>query len=425
MASWAEDLNNYVKQKCHTAPPLVPIVRFTRKGVHPEVPRQFNILTNAAASEEAAIRFEEQLRLNSEKHVKRGIAREMSAANHGYNIISMQPRYGMSVEAVDQMGGNQEPKGKRSHPEYTKYNVITMEPNYSEVLEEERKENEKKHAARQPRHQRERNIISHRYVADHETRAERDETENRNRVNLIANSLAGYNPVTCKYRHKDIEDADVRSRREREEHQREVVSHHTYKVSGIVGRSEGHAYDVVSNELYNPGFVLRVQQEAMRGVPQRAFLRQAWEYQRDVEEAVRDADADRAARRISHERELAIQRRGYDVICNKPFGLSRAEEIAGKEADPIVAHESVRPNLPMDLLRQKSITEQLEENAKPKEWFSSTVLRQSGPRTSYERVFNVPPSEALGETATFEGRRRLILPALEKLSKTQSMRTFS
>jgi hypothetical protein len=429
MSSWGEDLQRYQAQK-HHAPVIERQEHYTRKskGLHLDKTgtRDFDIISNTIPNPATRESFHSTQARLTETHIKRGIAKEMSAANHGYNILSMQPRFGMSDDAIRTMGGNQEQRGKRMFDIPENYHIITMEPKRQEVLDAEVAEAEKaiRRTSRRPR--RATNIVNHRYLVDNDNRAAADEEERRRRLDIIADASSKFNPVSGKFRRLETEEADLLKKSSAEAKQREVVANHTYQVSTLVGRSEGHAYDIVCNHLYNPDYVLNLERERSRGIPQRAKLRQEWEQQRDVDEAMREDDARRAESRTKPERINEVLRRGHELLSNKPFGLSQEEvRAAGIEEDAPVKEATIRPVKPLSVLNQRSVLERLEDSAKNREWRETQVLRETGPRTTTERVFHSAPSRSMLGVSTFEGRSKLLLPTLEKtLTEKNSMRQF-
>ena len=211
-----------------------------------------------------------------------------------------------------------------------------------------------------------------------------------------------------------------------EEQLRQVVHDHTYQTSGIVARSEGHAFDIVTNKIYNAEKVLRLDKNAVKGIPQRASLRQAWDYQRDVEEALRDADIGRSLNRMSMDRIVRVQSRGHDIVSNAPYGLSKGEDVAGKELDKtLFASGTARPLIPMGALQQQSVMSKLQpaDGATGR----NDKQRAAGGRPAHKRTREfstfLPVSSAL-LAATFSGRRDLLLPTLQRASCPPSASMF-
>jgi hypothetical protein len=153
-------------------------------------------------------------------------------------------------------------------------------------------------------------------------------------------------------------------------------------------------------------------------------LQQAWQHQRDVDEAIRDNDAFRAVHRTSGERVKETLRRGHELLSNKPFGLSQ-QEASGIQQDAIVMEATMRPVKPLSVLNEKTVLQRLEDAGRPKGWSESTAMRQAGPMTTLERVFQSAPNRLLMEANTFEGRSKVLLPTMEKTMDAQSsMRQF-
>lgn len=441
MASWGESLKEYVHEKCHTAPAIPTEPRYTRKSkatLHPEsvVPRTFDIISNDLHDVTSRERAKQEELQQVAAHVKRGVTKEMRAGQHGYNIISMQPRYGMKAEVVEQLSEGARPRamGKRSYAEYSEYNVVTMQPNYQYVLDREAKEQEQLYAkkAASRRTIRQTDIISQRYRVDHEARAQAEDDALRHRLHQVAEQSSSYNPISCKYRRVDHEEREQAKQAAKEETQRELVQNHTYKASPLVSRSEGHAYDILGDHIHNPQYVYNLQRKEATGIPQRAALRQQWEQQRDVDEVLRDHESKRALARVSAERTNEQLRRGHELLSNKPFGLSREEEAAvgGRKAmEPAVLEATFRPLKPMKVLEKRSVMDTLRSAASANaEWTSTEVLREAGPRTTQERVFHTAPSAPALAVSTYTGRTEHLLPKLDNSQKfgrsTNSVRDF-
>lgn len=440
-ASWGESLKDYVQEKCHTAPTIPTDPRYTRKTkatLQPEtvVPRSYDIISNDLLDASSRDRVKQAELQAVAAHVKRGVAKEMRAGQHGYNIISMEPRYGMKADVVEQLSEGARPRatGKRAFNEYSDYNVVTMQPNYSHVVDREEQEREKLYLkkAASRRTTRPSDLLSGRYKENHEARAAAEEDALRTRLHQIADQSSSYNPISCHYRQEAKELEAREAQTVREERQREVVQNHTYKASPLVSRSEGHAYDILGDHIHNPQYVYNLQRKEATGVPQRAALRQKWEQQRDVDEVLREHESNRALARVSAERTKEQLRRGHEMLSNKPFGLSREEEAAmgGRKAvDPAVLEATFRPLQPMSVLEKPTVMTKLRNAAggeQNKQLSSTTeVLREAGPRTTQERVFHSAPSHAALSVSTFDGRTDLLLPKLKSPANTFGKSTSS
>ena len=428
MSSWADDLNTYVKQKSHAVVPVVSLHRYSRGAGGPPNTREYNILTNEQHKDDASTAYVRSQQAKAEEQVKRAIAKEMRTANHGYNIVNMSPKYGMSEEAVELIGKGcgEHHKGKMILPTPGATNA---HPFATEFVGDAPHE-ELPRQTRKPRNQRPTNIVSHRYIHDHEKRTA-EETENlRHRLEVKALVDAPFNPLTGRFRSLDAELAAQNATADKEARQRMLVDSQLFKVSKVVGRSEGHSYNILASDVvYCEGKLVEAEAQKVRGVPQRAMLRQAWEHQRDADEALRETDARRALARTRDERVKELMRRGHDAITNQPFGLSRGEEAAGA-VSAVAGADTARPPMPMSSLKQPSVMDVLAKSLTATSMHSTEVLRAVGPRSTHERVFhNATAAPAAGSISsapyTYDGRRTLLLPSLAKSTTEKSLRQFS
>jgi hypothetical protein len=227
-----------------------------------------------------------------------------------------------------------------------------------------------------PRFQRQTDIISHRYYHRHDERVADDQARLQATIERkLIDSGADFNPVTQRF-DDQTEQRDAAARGARDAELRDSVKKHTYRVSTLVERSEGHALDIVTSAVHNPQFVLDLDKRRERGVLQRVELRQRWEQQRDVEAAVQDVDATRR--------------------LNRFHPSKKPEWAGGSVVDP------------------PTTKERLEAALTTKPVAASDAFREEGPRTTHERVLNAAPSVMNVAVATYEGRRTLLLPTLDR-----------
>jgi hypothetical protein len=404
--SWAGAMQAYVNEKSHSAPAVEPMHRFVRNDgtARKRAQRDYNIVTCSEA--DPALTASRQARAAQEAadHVTRATERSLKKGYHCYDVVTMQPRYGVDETTVSAIGGNQEPRGKRIHPPepFVSYDIVTNQAVAGrEHIKDDarpRKEPSKNRPVRAT------NVLNHQYTEDNDNKVRAEEQAVQQRIARAVDNGRAFNPITQQFNDASREITERRAKCDSEEQRRELVRTHTYNTSGIVKRSEGHAFDIVTNHVYNPDMVLALDRRDATGVPQRAALRQQWEQRRDVEEAIRDADVDRALRRVAKERLQDSVSHGYDVLSNQPF-------VQVDQADT-----KTKPHLLSltETLRQPSAIERLGQTLQPKPITTTTVVREDGPRTTSERLFNSIDSRTAG-AASFSGRQQLVLPTLEKV----------
>jgi hypothetical protein len=403
--SWAEAMQDYVREKSHTAPPMEPVQRFSRSdgAGRRRYAREYDIVTCGATAD----RVEQQQQQRAQQtadHVTRAMDKSLKKAYHCYDIVTMEPKYGVDGSTVAAMGGNQEPRGKliQAGQQFVNYDIVTNE----RVAGREHIPDERgiRNVISKNRPTRVTNILNHQYIQNHDERVQQDQHAVQARIDRAVDNGRAFNPISQQYNDATREMAARHDKAAYEEHRRELVRTHTYKTSGIVKRSEGHAFDIVTNHVYNPDMVLALDRRDMTSIPQRATLRQQWEHRRDAEEAVRDADVNRALRRVAKERLQDSVSHGYDVLTNQPF-------VQVDQADT-----KTKPHLVTlaASLRDPSAMEKLTHTLTKKATAPTEAVRSEGPRTTSERVFGVvDPRLAAG--STFVGRQQLLLPTLEKV----------
>lgn len=430
-ATWAATLAAYSQEKCNDGPPPSTLHRCVRSdgGSHKRNARDFNIVTlqsrapttgaSAAAvatpSDGAGGRTSKHLspqvaldqaaspeewRAAAVTHIDAARKRQMAKAHHCYDIVTMEPLCGIADAVVTAAGGNQELRGKRiSKQDRSAIDAITHLPPPGReapplpVVARGRKRHDVAASARPF------SIVSHQYRADADAKEAAAASALTNAVAAAALSDRNFNPVTQQFNDARVEEEARVARRNHDFDTVEKVKSHTYKTSRIVKRSEGHAFDIVTNHVYNPEMVLALDRQQAVGLLQRSQLQQQWRHRRDAEEAVRHADADRSLNRISTRRlEESTIGHGYDILADAAGAkegpserlATRRPPGGGSTYDTLKASMEVRPPRTTD------------------------VIRAEGPRTTHERLFHVPSSDLNNAADTFAGRRQLLLPTLER-----------
>jgi len=272
-----------------------------------------------------------------------------------------------------------------------------------------------------PQNQRNYDIVAHVFMSE-EARNEQLLKDQR-RLKPLLGPVSALNPITATYHFRGEELNAVESARQLADKKRHSVSTHTFPVSETVGKSEGHAYDIVAHRVFNPDSLLVLEQHAMRGVPQRANLRMQWEHERDVDEAVADSNHRRALARVSDERQKELMRRGHNILNLKNFGLSFDEERAGVTVDSVIAGETVRPPLSMATLEKGSVATTLHTASMPPKWSPTATTFPDGPRPTAMRVLQTTAPSTAQVTHTYDGRLKLILPTVDKILHASLPRT--
>lgn len=399
-------------------------VRFSRSSGAPASNREYNILTNEHHKDARSVAAVQQQQAKCEELVKRAITKELRSANHGYNILSMAPKYGMSEEALATIGGKLNVRagveikgGKMCLPVP---GASYQHPFATEFVGEGSPKSEERRQPRHPKPQRPTNIITHRYVVNNDERVEAERAALLHRLEVKAVVMAPQNPLTGTFRDLDAELAAQEATAVKEGMLRSFTAPQSMRTRGQIVTVP----PVVSTDGLNAC-----------GLPQRAALRQTWEHQRDADEALRETDGSRVLARTNPERVLEQMRRGHDAISNLPFGLSRSEIAAGN-LSAVAGADVARPLMPMSSLQQPSLTERLKGTC-PRPVTSTVaaeaavtqVLRAEGPRSTHERVFNnVASANADSQsrlTYTYDGRRAILLPTLSKTLSEKSIRDFS
>jgi len=404
MATWAEDVTAHNVRKNFTAPPLAPMQRFVRKdgeGRRRE-DRGINIVTGQARSA-AVMAATEAEKKAAVEHVTAAMNAELARTPHAYDIITMKPRYGVPEDVVASLGGNQEHRGKRvgRRDPFVNYDILTntKKPELAHIPDNDRVHKPHANAAKR----RETNILSHQFVTDHERRQKERDAAVHADVEARAMNGREFNPITQQYNDAQREMDARKHAKAADVAKREAVRTHTYDIAGIVKRSDGHAFDIVTGHVYNPDMVLKLDKDNSVGLLQRAALRQKWEYQRDIEEAVRETDVARVMNRVSQKRVAEVKDRGYDILTTRPF----------VEVD--VPKSKTKPWLCEPTPKPASAVAVLAKSQEPRGPVSYDVLREEGPRSTYERVFNASANAGTVDVSSFHGRQRFLLPTLDKV----------
>jgi hypothetical protein len=407
-ATWSDAMKTYVNEKSFNAPQMdASAPRYTRKdgAMRRKTERDYDIVTCTHSSLEKSQKLQQDSQRETAEHVTRAMDRTLKKAYHCYDIVTMDPKFGVDEATVAAVGGNQEPRGKRINPPdpLVNYDIICHErvPGREHVPDDTKPP--KKPAKNKPT--RSTNVINHQYLQDHDAKVAADRQATQQRIDRAVDNGRAFNPITQQWNDASQEVAERNRKAAAEQERRDVVRTHTYKTSKIVQRSEGHAFDVVTNHVYNEDMVLALDRRDATSIPQRAALRQEWEQRRDAEEAVRDADVDRALKRVAKDRVKDSVSHGYDILSNEPF-------VKVDEADT-----KTKPHLLTlhETLREPSAMEKIDRAMKPKSAVAAPVLRQDGPRTTTERLFGTADPRTTAACSSFEGRQKLLLPTLDKV----------
>jgi len=406
-ASWADAMKTYVTEKSHNPPPLDTAPRYTRKdgAMRRRTEREFDIVTCTNASAERSRAQQADARKEASEHVTRAMEKTLKKAYHCYDIVTMQPKYGVDEATVTAVGGNQEPRGKRIHPPepLINYDIVSHQPVPGREHIPDDTKPPKKPAKNKP--VRATNVINHQYLEDHDAKVAAERQAVQARIERAVDNGRAFNPITQQWNdaHRELEERHSKDVAEQE--RRDVVRTHTYKTSGIVQRSEGHAFDIVTNHVYNEDMVLALDRRDATSIPQRAALRQEWEQRRDAEEAVRDSDVNRALARVAKDRLKDSVSHGYDILSNEPF-------VKVDQADT-----KTKPHLLTlsETLREPSAMEKLDRSLQPRPAVPAPVLRGDGPRPTSERLFGTSDPRTTGACTSYEGRQKLLLPTLDKV----------
>ena len=437
MSSWAEACNNYIAEKSSVPIGIQnqePIERFTRNsGTRlAKESRSYNIVNNTVAEPgtvggrsgarpiartDPDYEYEKSVKASQNTHFHRAVdAHLKKPTSRTYNILTMEGVYGREVDSKDGDGTGMKKggEGKRIDAQSNNFTdtaqyalhaacFTTPPPTPRSVAKAEAKR------ARREKGNHEFNIVNHEYLKDHDVKTARDRENEIIRVNTVALQGGTYNPLTTKYRHGDEEAEHVARQKAKEEKTRREFENHTYKVSNIIGQSDGHAFNIVTNEICNPDCTLSIERRHIRGMPQRAKLRDEWEHRRDEDEARAELAAKLALAKTNVNQRMAeIESRGHDIISNRPFATSTGPTSCALNA--------TKPLVPVESLKAQTTWERLEGLQEVPEVKTSSLVRSAGPRTTHERVFVNPPSAISVATSSKEERQRLLLPVLNMSS---------
>lgn len=388
MSSWSSDIANYRREKHYGVNTInsnaesvtVPRPRLARTS---QDTRDFDIITGSTKPEAILTRSKRVVRdaPSTEEAIARAtsaqrVGKALSHSYHAFDIVNHKPAYGMSPQEANGRFPADRHRGVRSIGEYAPktFDLVSNTALYGREAEFEAEEKARLvHHPRFPPRQRQTDIVSHEFLVNHEERFARQQEANKKLLES-RKKPTDFNPVLQTWNDSSVEAKAQANKLRKDEDLRDAVKNHTYKVSSLVRHSEGHAVDFLTGTVHNPEFLLEIEKHRARGMLQRTMLRQEFDHRRDMEEAVRDVDAN-----------LVLNRRH----------ASKRPEICGGEKVP-------------------STLARLEASMQTKPAVQTSVYLAEGPRTSHERVLNVKPSEVAAAANTFEGRRKLILPTLEK-----------
>ena len=399
MSSWGETLNGYVKSKSEYRSPVCPNVRLSkRSGTRFKLEkRDFSVVSNRPKEDELNEVWRSQSEASLSCHYEKSMTRSLKQSRHQYNVLNMQPNFDLTSLEVDSRGGNQETKGKSIDPRMSVTEVqFAVKPDC--YAREAAKPPTRKDWGKKNEY----NIVSHTFTGNHMVRAVLEQQRAKEGVNNIAANICSYNPLTTKYRNAEVETTRCAIEDSKKASLRTSVAQYTHKVPTLIQRSDGHAFDILSGATHNPNLILEIDHRTMRGIPQRAELRQQWEHKRDIDDAVRVVDQQRALHRISTNRVAEQTDRGHDILSNEPLTHKDSSAVPTK--------------------RESALFTTLQAAASPRLWTTTELVRTTGPRSSHERVFLGTTTEMNTCIATFEGRKKLLLPSIESVG---GMRTFS
>eukprot|EP00758_Cryptobia_borreli_P010335 Tbor_TRINITY_DN5559_c2_g3::TRINITY_DN5559_c2_g3_i1::g.13201::m.13201 len=414
MTSWIDDCNKYVAEKSNLSPAIAeaPLVkRICRSyGTRFQNLRGYNIISAMAQDSKDEDSYRTRNIQQGEKSYSKAVNKYFSNTRHGYDIISMEGKYGTNKEEVDKRKGNMEPRGfcVSGHPSTAQYAIYAE----SYIDNPPTPKTKRKQEARREKWKTERrnfNLINNQYEENHEEKVQMDKEMERDRISNATLKSNTYNPLTRKYIYEEDEEAAQKTQQLKEEKICSDFKNHTYKVSNIVGQSEGHAYDIINARVYNPKCLLAAERKHMKGLPLRADLRRQWEQQRDVDEVINDVIQQRSCNRTNQIRRLhETIDRGHDIISNLPF-----------KSDMCIDENALFPHVPPSVealgqnpLKPVTVAEKLSWLQKTKPMVETTLARTDGPRTTQERVFLVPSSEISLNCSTNESRRKRLQPVL-------------
>ena len=410
---------------------MAPIQRFTRtSGTRlTKEARGYDIINNSITERsnnagrsrsrvDADFNYQQQVKQDQQRHFVKAVDSHLKKpTSRTYDIINMQALYGREIDTrdgdgtglkrggegkkIDQDGGGFVDTARYAlHPE--SYVSPPTTPRTQAKLDVKR--------ARREREEHGFNIVNHEYLKDHDAKVVQDREREVNRINAVAMATgSAYNPLTTKYRLEDEEAKQVLKQQMKEEKARREYANHTYKVSNIIGQSDGHAFNLITNEVCNPECTLAIDRHHIKGMPQRAALRDEWEHRRDEDEAKAEKAARLALNRINVAQRVAeVESRGHDILSNRPFATT-----LGSSCN---ASNSTKPLVPMESLKAQTALERLEGLQIAKKEPTSSLVRPEGPRTSHERVFVNPPTGVVAVTSSKDERQRLLLPVLQPSS---------
>lgn len=345
------------------------IVSFTAKNTSNVVPESNKAKRALSAAQIAG---------QSPEHVQRGVDRALKRSHHGFDCVTHKPVYGLSEQAAQQQFPPERHRGVRAvgdhHGGRRNFDLVSNTALHGREADFEREQKAMNHhVPRYAPRERQTDIVTHRFKINHESREWAQKQELKRKLDARLKPT-DFNPVVGQWRDRDVEEGQRAEAQRKESELRDSVKNHTFKVSELVRRSEGHAADALTGQVHNPEFLLEIERRQARGRMQRTRARQEYEHRRDLEEAVREVDA-----------QLVLQRHHPSKRPEFAGGLPPPSTLARLEA--AMASKPAKP---------------------------SDVYLAEGPRTTHERVLCVKPSEIAAAANTYEGRKKLILPTLEK-----------
>lgn len=366
-SGWGRDLQQYTFEKTKEAAAIsLPQLRQVRVDVarRARCQRDIDIITSVAKTDAGVDQLNREKELRK-AHPVAAMNRALNASHHWYDVITSKPAYSIDpVAARKHSEAATHPVGLQMIPQraYRRHDLITNQEIESRGdIPSPKVKCRPNLAAR-----RQRDIISH-FNSDGSS-AKAPTTSDRNRHTDIFTQLS-----------------------EDEKQQFEEAARRRPLPCATVRRSEGYAFDILTNHITKPKEVAQYDVSAVRGVHQRAAIRQAWEMQRDFHEAACERDARRSIGRFVAQRNLdEITARGYDIISTREFRYNQSN----KNRMPIKSVEQIGQradsNTTPSQEKGDSIKVQKRYDRNNAEAIPLHQSQYTLPQSTFQRVFNSP-----------------------------------
>jgi hypothetical protein len=188
------------------------------------------------------------------------------------------------------------------------------------------------------------NIISNRYLKEHESKAIKDLDSYKQQAAEEYWKTHDYDIFTCKFIDPGKEEEE---KRKCGDEARSVSQKKYDKLPNGVKYSEGALYQAISSKVVDPARLYEIDMKNRQA-------KQRFEFRYDIEKEYHDRDIEeqekmkaQAMKRVSHERFTEEMRRGYDIISHSPF-----EGRGAKTVYPAKTHS--KPGLWEKAMNQKS-----------------------------------------------------------------------